>query len=64
MGRWRVDTEYSSVSFDDSEEEKAWYFYRIHGIRMVKCSDLFDEGVVVAGAPIVKDLSYDTYNHN
>jgi hypothetical protein len=59
MGRLRVDFAGGYVSFDDSERDRAWEFYRERGIRIVRCSDVFDEGIVVDGAPIVIDLTVE-----
>jgi hypothetical protein len=55
--RWRVDFEYGYISLDISEKEKAWELYRERGIRIRRCRDLFDDGVVVAGKPLVVDLT-------
>lgn len=59
MSRFRVDTKYWSASFDESEKDKAWEFYRSEekAIRIVLCEDIFDEGVVLDGAPIVQDFT-------
>ncbi len=58
MRRLRVDLKWSTVSFAEVEEQKAWdLYYEEDGIRIVLCEDIFDEGTVLAGAPIVHDLT-------
>lgn len=47
--RFRVDTRYSSVSYDEKDEALAWALYEAEGHRIVLCEDLFDEGIVLAG---------------
>lgn len=62
--RWRIDLEYGSyISLDISEGEKAWELYRERGIRLRRCRDIFDEGELVAGQPVVVDLT-DPYVSN
>ena len=55
--RFRVDLKYGYVSFDEKDIEKAWELYREFGVRMRKCVDISDEGQVIAGLPIVEDLT-------
>jgi predicted alpha-1,6-mannanase (GH76 family) len=50
--RYRVDTRTGYVSFDFADEEKARALYTEEGIRLRVCRDIFDEGVVIDGAPI------------
>ena len=55
--RYRVDFENGYASYDSSEYYKALKLYEERGIRLRECKDLFDEGVVIMGAPIFEDLS-------
>lgn len=53
--RWRVDTLFGWASFDEADWEKARQMYDESGIRLRRCEDLGDEGVVVAGLPLGVD---------
>lgn len=55
--RWRVDTKFGYISFAECDERKAFVYYQESGIRLRRCKDIFDEGVVVAGQPIIEDCS-------
>ena len=57
MARYKIDLEYGYVSYDEKDYDKAMELYKSEGIRLRKCSDLFDEGVVIAGKPIIQDLT-------
>lgn len=50
--RWRVDTRCGYASFDEAEEERARALYEDEGIRLRRCDNIFDEGVVVEGLPL------------
>lgn len=58
--RYRVDFQYGYISFDESDSERAFELFRDGGIRIRRCADIFDDGVVIDGSPIVKDLT-DVY---
>jgi hypothetical protein len=62
--RLRVDLERGYVSYDESQSEKAWELFRERGIRIRKCKDVFDDGVVIEGKPIVVDMSVDRSDLN
>lgn len=54
--RWRVDFEFGYASYSD--EARARDVYREQGgVRLRRCRDIHDEGVVVEGPPIVVDLT-------
>jgi len=57
--RYRVDFENGSgyASYDESEYAKALELYKERGIRLRKCRDIHDEGIVIEGAPIYKDVT-------
>jgi len=63
--RWRVDTGYGGyISFDEKDERKAWDLFRElysdpdrDSVRIRRCCDVFDEGVVVEGDIMVEDLT-------
>ena len=57
--RWRVDFQYGSyISLAYEEKEKAYQLYNEQGgIRLRLCRDIFDEGDLVEGPPIIQDLS-------
>jgi hypothetical protein len=64
--RWRVDTGIgdSYVSYSDDEKQKAWDLYEElttttsrKGVRIRKCRDIFDDGLVIKGPPIIRDLT-------
>ena len=55
--RWRIDTKYGGyVSLDVSQEDKAWELYYQMGVRLRKCDNIHDEGIVIAGLPLFLDL--------
>jgi hypothetical protein len=60
--RFLVELEYSLISLDETEEERAWELFRTQGKRIFKCKDIFDEGELLAGPPVFKDLSKDENN--
>lgn len=47
--RYRVETRYGSVSYDESDREKAVALYESEGIAMYRCADLFDRGELIQG---------------
>lgn len=49
--RFRVDTRWGSISYDESEENYARDHYEREGYRLTWCDGLQDEGVIVAGIP-------------
>lgn len=59
MTRWRVDFSHGYVSFDEADKEKAYEIFETdpNAIRLRKCEDIFDEGIVVAGAFLYEDIS-------
>lgn len=61
--RYRVDFEYGGyASYDCSEVEKAWEVYYERGIRIRKCNDIFDDGIVIDGKPIFEDHTSEQWN--
>lgn len=62
--RYRVDFEYGYVSFGEQDVEKAWELYHERGIRIRRCRDIFDDGQLLAGAPIVEDRTVEKWNLN
>jgi len=58
--RYRVDFEGGYASFDEKQKGKAERLYKQCGIRMRLCEDLYDEGIVIKGRPIVLDLTLKT----
>ena len=57
-----VETGYAS--YDESEYARALKLYQDRGIRLRRCKDIHDEGVVIEGAPIVEDLTRRSYEDN
>lgn len=55
--RFRVDMKYGYASFSTDDAEKAYALYEQEGIRIRLCKNIFDEGDVIEGLPIVQDLS-------
>lgn len=58
--RYRVDTEYGYISFDESDKKKAYDYYEDasnNAVRILKCEDIFDRGTVLNGAPLISDLT-------
>ena len=51
--RYRVDTLYGYVSYDEKDVEKARALYELEGVRLRWCKDLHDPGEVIAGVPNV-----------
>jgi hypothetical protein len=64
--RYRVDFDNGSgyISLDGSEWDKALQLYQERGIRIRQCKDIYDEGVVIMGAPIIEDRSREPWNEN
>lgn len=57
--RYRVDLEYGYISYDEKDHDKAVEMYRERGVRLLVCRDIFDEGTVIAGPPVISDLTKD-----
>ncbi len=57
-----VETGYAS--YDESEYDKALSLYQERGVRLRRCKDIHDEGVVIEGAPILEDLTRYDYDDN
>lgn len=57
--RYRVDFENDSgyISLAEHEYSKAVELFKERGVRLRKCKDIHDEGIVIMGAPIVEDLT-------
>jgi hypothetical protein len=49
--RYRVDTPYGYVSFDETDRDKAYELYELEGLRLVACLDIHDPGIVIEGVP-------------
>ncbi len=47
--RWRVDTRFGYISFDESEEGKAREHFEREGVALRRCDDIHDEGEIVEG---------------
>lgn len=62
--RYRVDLEGGYVSYDESEREKAFALYQERGIRIRRCRDIYDEGTVIDGLPIVEDNTRRPWDEN
>lgn len=62
--RYRVDFEYGYASYDASEYDRAYELYKERGIRIRQCKDLFDEGIVIEGAPLIEDRTREPWNEN
>ena len=55
--RFRVDTHFGYVSYDEADEAKARALYKAEGLRLRRCVDLFDDvGVVLEGLPLGVDF--------
>jgi hypothetical protein len=50
--RYRVDLRFGYASFDESQEARARELYQAEGVRLRRCTDLFDEGEVIEGLPL------------
>jgi len=58
--RYRIDTNSGYISFDESQYKEACEFYEDpnnNAIRLLECKDIFDEGVVLRGNPVISDLT-------
>lgn len=58
MIRYRVDFIHGYASFSEKEKHKAYEIYNdksYNALRIRKCDDIFDEGVVVVGSPVYED---------
>lgn len=56
--RWKIDTASgASISLAYDQEKLAREIYQECGIRLSLCENIFTEGDVIEGTPIVKDLS-------
>ena len=58
--RWRVDFKHGHASFSEDDYEKAKAMYddpAWEAIRLRKCENIFDDGFVVEGMPLYKDLT-------
>lgn len=63
--RYRVDFENGGyASYDQCDKEKAWEIYHERGIRIRQCGDIFDDGIVVAGAALFEDYTRNIYAEN
>lgn len=63
--RYRVDLKGGGyISYDQSDEKKAWKIYEERGIRILRCDDIFDDGVVIDGMMIVNDYTRNSINEN
>lgn len=53
--RFRVDTRYGWISFDEKDEAKAREYYASgDALRLRLCADLHDEGTVIEGLPLME----------
>jgi hypothetical protein len=62
--RYQVDLPYGSASYDERDTDRAWDLFQEEGIRIRRCRDIFDEGTVIAGSPIVQDLTLRPWEAN
>ena len=62
--RYRVDFDSGYASYDESEYHKALELYADRGIRLRRCKDIYDEGIVIMGEPIVEDLTRNRATEN
>lgn len=63
--RYRVDFEYGGyASYDESEYERALKLFQEQGVRLRRCRDIHDEGIVIAGPPIIEDITREPWNEN
>lgn len=63
--RYRVDFEHGGyASYDASEYERAVQLYREQGVRLRQCKDIYDEGTVIEGPPILEDMTREPWNEN
>ena len=60
--RYRVDFTGGYISYDESEYDQALATYEERGIRMLECDDIFDDGRLVKGQPVVVDYSNESKN--
>ncbi len=54
--RYRVDTIYGYVSYDERSRDEAFALYKESGLRIRICRNIFDEGTVLEGLPLHVDL--------
>ena len=57
--RWRVDLPSGYISVASEEKARDIYAERGDAIRIRKCRNIFDNGIVVKGLPIFVDLTVD-----
>lgn len=64
--RYRVDFSTGSgyISLDESEYDRAVELFKERGLRLRRCKDIHDEGVVIMGSPIFEDLTRNRHNEN
>lgn len=60
--RYRVDLEYGYISYDEKDKDKALALYEERGVRLRRCKDIFDDGLVIAGPPVFEDHSNASLN--
>lgn len=64
--RYRVDFKNGAgyASYDESDYMKALEMYAERGVRLRRCRDIHDEGIVIMGEPLVEDLTSTPWNDN
>lgn len=57
--RWKVEFKYGSyISLAFEQKQEAYRLYREEGgIRLLLCKSIFDDGEVMEGPPVIKDLT-------
>lgn len=63
--RYRVDFKWGYISFSEEDKLKAIECYetRDDALRLVEQNDIFDEGTLLCGVPIIVDYSNDEYTN-
>lgn len=54
--RYKVETKYGYASFDEKDKHKAMQLFEQEGVRLFKCKDIHDEGLLLQGPPVIEDL--------
>lgn len=54
--KYKVDLNHGHIIFDESDYKKALAIFKQEGTRMFILKDIFDEGTLLYGLPVVKDL--------
>jgi len=65
VSRYRIDTLYGYISITD--EKLAWEIYKdptYNAIRIRKCKDIYDEGIILDGKPIIEDFTRKPWEQN